>query len=510
MEFRRRHDWSITEIKNTLIKNRVINFDIDRIEQVIKTASGTVEKIGPPFELFEEGKRRYLHMQVTPIQVRFAIDTSILKTYYKISLEDIYFLLAEKAVTYGIDDETIREILDKEIYSQEFIIAVATPPVRGKDAIITELIPIDPDAKPLLNEDGTADYKRWENIRQIKKGEVICSRIPPTPGIAGISVFGHPLSPTPGEDRALPVGTNTKVTDDETKLIAAENGFLYRSGRDICIGSIYIIKGDVDFNTGNINYSGDVLVRGNVNGGFSVVADGSISIEGFVESSYIESKGGSVIIRGSVFGMSKATLKAANNFSAENVMDAKIIAGKKVIVKKQVRSCRIETEDLEMPGEGQLISSQVFFKGTVRVGSIGGKIESVNEFVYVEHEREQYREELQQTTELITKLSKAIEVIQTKLFAIKPNNITPELENQKKLFTSQLSACNTSKNQLIEKRKKLFRLIEVMPDKEALIAAANISPIIKVSIFSIQREFKNELARVKIGWKAGAIRIEGI
>ncbi|MCL1957171.1 MAG: hypothetical protein FWF63_07600, partial [Fibromonadales bacterium] len=103
--------WDIKEIKKTLLINKVVNFDIAKIEKTIKAMSGNPERIGPPFELFEEGKRKYLHLQVTPIQARFSINTGILQTNYNITPEDILFILAEKAVVYGIDHELIKEIL---------------------------------------------------------------------------------------------------------------------------------------------------------------------------------------------------------------------------------------------------------------------------------------------------------------------------------------------------------------------------------------------------------------
>jgi uncharacterized protein (DUF342 family) len=503
-------EWNINSIKNVLIKSRILNFNLAKIETAIKAASGQMELIGPPFESFEEGKRRYLHLQVTPIQVRFAIDISILKTDFRITVADVLFILAEKAVSYGIDLSAIEEILSSEIYGQEFVIASATMPISGKDATITEVIPIDPDAKPFLNENDTVDYKKWDNIRQIKKEDVICIRTPPTPGIPGISVFGLPLSPPPGEDYALPQGLNTKAIDNETKLVANITGFLYRDGRNICIGGLYIVRGDVDFKTGNIDYYGDVLIRGNVNAGFSVIADGNISIEGFAESAHIESKNGNVSIKGSAFGLNNGIIIANKNISTNNIQDTKIKAGKILSVKGHIRNCQIETENLEMMSNGQILGSTVLFRGNLKCGCIGGKTETLNEFVFVENERDQLKEELQKLNELLQKLDKAIALLNSKIFSLEPSNRTPELENQKKLFMSQLRACNDSKELMVEKRKKLLRLIEFMPNKEELIKAYTLSPVLKVSIFGSTREYKQELSHFKISWRAGGIKMESI
>jgi uncharacterized protein (DUF342 family) len=344
----------------------------------------------------------------------------------------------------------------------------------------------------------------------VDKDEIICTRIPPTQGIPGTSVFGLPLSPTPGEDIGLPVGMNTKSIDNETKLVATINGFLYRQGRNICIGSIYIINGDVDYKTGNIEYSGDVLVRGNVNTGFSVIADGNISIEGVVESARIESRNGNIFLKSSVFGLNNATIIANKNINAENIQDAKVKAGQNIVVKKQIRGCQIETENLSMPHNGQIISSSIAFRGRLKCGNIGGKIESMNEFTLIENEREQLKEELVKQNEFIQKLDKAIEVLEYKLFSMKEAKMTPELEQQAKILNSQLTSCNNSRNQLAVKRKKILKLIETMPDRDALISAESISPILKISIFGSSKEIKQELLNLKISWVSGSIKMESL
>jgi len=60
------------------------------------------------------------------------------------------------------------------------------------------------------------------------------------------------------------------------------------------------------------------------------------------------------------------------------------------------------------------------------------------------------------------------------------------------------------------KRKKLVKLLDMMPDKESLITANVLMPVLKVSIYSHTKEFKQELSHLRIGWKSGAIRMESI
>jgi hypothetical protein len=82
------------------------------------------------------------------------------------------------------------------------------------------------------------------------------------------------------------------------------------------------------------------------------------------------------------------------------------------------------------------------------------------------------------------------------------------LKNQKQLLTSQLSSCANNKEQSKAKREKLLKLIEFMPDKDALISTYLLYSALKVSIFGSSKEYKEDLSSLKISWKKGTIIME--
>ena len=49
---------------------------------------------------------------------------------------------------------------------------------------------------------------------------------------------------------------------------------------------VYVVPGDVDFSTGNIDFIGSVKVMGSVRNGFSVKAEGNVEIMGRLEGLY--------------------------------------------------------------------------------------------------------------------------------------------------------------------------------------------------------------------------------
>ena len=71
---------------------------------------------------------------------------------------------------------------------------------------------------------------------------------------------------------------------------------------------VYEVNGDVDYNTGNIDFVGTIVIRGNVRSGFKVKADGDIRIIGSVEGAELEAAG-SIEISAGIIGQNKGLLK---------------------------------------------------------------------------------------------------------------------------------------------------------------------------------------------------------
>lgn len=80
----------------------------------------------------------------------------------------------------------------------------------------------------------------------------------------------------------------------------------------------------MDNSTGNIDYPGNVTVRGNVKGGFSIIAKGDIVVEGVVEDALIQA-GGQIIVKRGIHGMTKGILRAQGNVICKFIENATII-----------------------------------------------------------------------------------------------------------------------------------------------------------------------------------------
>jgi argininosuccinate synthase len=63
-------------------------------------------------------------------------------------------------------------------------------------------------AKPKLLEDGRADFYNTNVIENVKKGQVIIEKKPPTTGVPGLTVKGKAIHAMDGKNKKLPIGKN--------------------------------------------------------------------------------------------------------------------------------------------------------------------------------------------------------------------------------------------------------------------------------------------------------------
>ena len=227
----------------------------------------------------------------------------------KLRGEAIGKALEESGVTTGIDPASMVCIFQEPQYFKLVPIAIGTPPVEGVSGSITERYPRELSHEVKLDENGVADYRALNYVQLIEKDAVICDITLPQPGEAGLRVDGKVVEPKPVRAAKIPAGKNTAVTEDGLRLIATRDGHLTFAHEAFQVSPLLEIQGDVDYSTGNIDFSGDVHICGDVRENFTVHAQGTVTVDGLVEAATVEAGGDLVIARG-VVGDGRALLKS--------------------------------------------------------------------------------------------------------------------------------------------------------------------------------------------------------
>jgi uncharacterized protein (DUF342 family) len=317
----------------------------------------------------------YLEIKAEPQRATLTIKSAIASAGLPLSREDISKKLQGLKVINGVDWSAVDRMIAGKQYDRGQIVAQGTPAKPSRDASIQEKIKIDSDLSPVVAKDGHADYKNVDNIHQVKKGDVLAVKTPAVQGEAGQDIFGKPLPATAAKDIQFKLGANTTVSEDGLNLVAAVGGYVYHNAGAICVGVTYVLKGDVDFHTGNLHYHGDIQVLGNVTEGFTVEADGNIVIEGTVEGSDVVSHEGSVTIKSGVFGHSKGRVSAKTSVHLSSAQDIRIECAEGLVeVEKSLRNSHVLAMHLKADKPGcSVIGGEVLAYGSVTIADLGGE-----------------------------------------------------------------------------------------------------------------------------------------
>ncbi len=156
-------------------------------------------------------------------------------------------------------------------------------------------------------------------------------------------------------------------------MTAGIDGYLRWNGNKIDVVDLYVVNGDVDFNTGNVRYHGSIEVRGSVRAGFEVMAGRELTIVGMVDGGTAVSEGGGVTVGQGVIGNSEAKgiVLALGDIKIGRARFAKIESKAGSIVANYA----VEHSELKATGDltlnaGPAISCVVDVGGEVRVANV--------------------------------------------------------------------------------------------------------------------------------------------
>ncbi|NGQ94902.1 FapA family protein [Brevibacillus sp. SYP-B805] len=268
---------------------------------------------------------------------------------------------AELGIVQGINHAEIVRACESE-EGGEFVIAVGREPEPGIDGYLEFMVDVSEQTSgPRERYNGTIDYREKKRIPSVKKGEVIAIVRPPREGRPGLTVTGVTLLPPPVRAMEVKTGKGAVLMEDGMKVVAIEAGrpHVQIRGR---LAKIAVLEklyhdDDVDMRSGNIRFTGDVEIFGNVEEGMEVSAEGDIILHKNVNMAKITS-GNSIEILGNVIG-SEVVAGKSNLFIAE----MSLLLGEMAVQIRQIitaveqlyRTPAFKTADIQRVGLSSLI-----------------------------------------------------------------------------------------------------------------------------------------------------------
>ena len=243
--------------------------------------------------------------------------------------------LKAEGILYGINEEKISEFVDNPVYSTPFEVASGSEPENGHDSYVDYKFETDiSKIKAQTSEDGNMDFKELNKIQNVVTGQTLAVYVAATRGKPGKTLFGHILECRDGRNNPITLGKNVEYASDKVTILASINGQVLLDNDKITVEPLLQLDA-VNIKTGNITFLGTVIVKGNVEDGFSVKASGGIDIGGTVGKSVIDA-GGDIVIHQGVFGKDEGYIKAGKSLWGKFIQSAKIEVEEKLYISSGV------------------------------------------------------------------------------------------------------------------------------------------------------------------------------
>jgi uncharacterized protein (DUF342 family) len=381
-----------------------------------------------------------------------------------LSVMELKDILFEKDIIAGIVvDEMIEGFIKSSGFkTKSFRVAKGTKPIQGKDAKLEFFFNTDYLKAGGLDAEGNIDFKERGAIPHVEEDTVLAEKTPMVESQQGQNIYGEEVEALPSIDISLRFGTGAKLSEDEMKVLAVVRGYpKYSMGGVIYVHNEYTSAGDVDYETGHINYDGNVNIKGCIKAGFKVKGNDIKTIE--LDGGIVEAEG-DVVVEG---GINEGKIYARGNVYAKFIHNSEICCMGNVHVDKEIVESKIESSGSCVIESGKLISSEVVAKMGVSAKHIGTQMASPNvikvgQDIFMEKELKKNKtgiidlkeklEELQEKKETLKEQNDELQKQITKLAHIQDRSQLQQREIEKKIADPE------NKNRLDELNEKVSRV----------------------------------------------------
>ena len=332
------------------------------IIQMLRESSGKSQKICTSGEVMSRDST--IEMQISEDNMSCYITITESIGYGNgIAEADLKKYLEEQGITFGLKEDVIKSIFEKGGYCQSEMVASGSPVVDGKDGYLEYHFDWENRNKPLINEDGKADFFNLNLIIEAKEGAELVTVHPPVVGENGMNVKGRQITSKAGKRVVPPMGKNVFLSEDGTKILSKVEGEVVIEKKAVSVYPVHTVITDVGPATGNIEFSGSVIVKGSLNDGYSINAGGNVELTGQVTGGTIKAGGDVIAMQGI---QAQATVHSGGRIMTKFIENSVLVAATDIDGGEAIIQCDISAG-------GQVIALNrkgVIVGGSVRAGRL--------------------------------------------------------------------------------------------------------------------------------------------
>ena len=483
------------QINDLIERSAVQEVDLLVLEEVFVSDDMFIEaKISSNTSINQEPEKAVISVSKNKMEAHITF-TAPVNGGERLSPAALQAAINNSEVNFGILEDVVKNLCEVRDFDKPYLFASGLNYVAGKDAYheykfdTKKKVP-----KPKVMEDGTVDFRALNLIEMAKKDMLLVSIVPEVQGTDGMNVVGQTIPcPKSKPPVPIPVTKNTYLSPDGLHLYSSTPGQILFDGRKVTINPVLEIAGDVNNSTGNIDFVGSVVIKGNVVAGFKVVADGDIDITGVVESSHINAKGNVLISRG-VQGADKAEIIAEGDVSLKFAENCTIRAGRNINAEAVLHSKITCRGSVELAGKsGYLVGGEAYVHGRIFAKTIGSAMgTATNIQVGLDPEAyEEYKEYIKEYNALKTEYDKVDSAVKSMKVLNERNALT---DKNKNIFLKLLHQQSHLREQLLKLKSTLERVSGSLDsDAGTIIATDVIRSGVKVTIGNAKMHIRDDI-----------------
>lgn len=415
----------------------------------------------------------------------------------EISVEAIKRALTRQKVTYGLKYDVISEAVFNKIYDKWMLVAESKKPVDGVDGSITFHFSQMVSGIPQQDSKGYVDYKNLGKIRNIKAGTVIADITKEILGESGLSIFNTILYQKPGRPPHVTFGQNIELSEDKTQMIAKCDGNLVFTNGRFEVQTVVKIYGNLDVSVGNIDFTGDVEIHGDVGEGFSIIAGGKILVTGAVYSAKLISSAEIAVSSGVLYSELTSAGKVTIGFAENSNINCY-----SMLKSKSFYNCTVYCKgDITVSGgNGSIIGGRTIATGNVVSNYVGNKGYLATQVIVgnngiMQQEKDQLTIELQKMNSQMQQCDTIINFLEAKKKQL--GSLPDDKESMLAMSKNTIEACNSSVMQI---NKRLAEIDNCLSQKQDVGLTVNkeLYPGVKITINDIVMTTKSTHQRCKV------------
>ena len=262
-----------------------------------------------------------------------------------LTTEELAETLKEHGVLEMIDQIACEDFVTMAAAGRQqlnILLAAGAPPINGSDGYFELKAPAS-TALHIAEDDktGIVDMYSVKTFINVGPGDEIGRIFPALPGIPGRNIKGLPILAEPVKELKYILGKNVSLDEDGGILRATAIGRFSNLKGEFSVEEEFVVKGDVDFNVGKINFKGFVEVRGDVLDHFDITASKGLTVTGNIGLCSIVSDGD--ISFCGMDGQDAGSVSCGGTLHAHHIHNSIIECTGDVHVDVEVHDCTIKT-----------------------------------------------------------------------------------------------------------------------------------------------------------------------